>query len=270
MFLVIIIPCLNEEKTISDVIFRIPKTISCIAATQILVIDDGSSDRTADLANEAGARVISHNDNMGVGAAFNTGIEAAIELGADIVVNIDGDGQFSPEDISVLIKPILEGRADFVTASRFMDKSLTPEMPAVKKWGNRRIANMVSFLIRKRFYDVSCGFRAYSQEALLRLNLMGKFTYTQETFLDMAFRGVKIVEVPLKVRGEREFGTSRVAGNLFTYAGRSAKIIIRTFRDYKPMEFFGGIGLVLFTWAILLGGFFIGYYWRTGHFSPHL
>lgn len=270
MFLVIIIPCLNEEKTISDVISRIPKIISGIAAMQILVIDDGSSDRTADLANEAGATIISHTDNMGVGAAFNTGIEAAIDLGADVVVNMDGDGQFNPEDIPALIKPILDERADFVTASRFMDKSLIPEMPAVKKWGNRRIAHMVSMLIRKRFYDVSCGFRAYSKEAILNLNLMGKFTYTQETFLDLAFKGVKIKEVPLKIKGEREFGKSRVAANLLKYATQSAKIIIRTYRDYKPMEFFGRIALILFFFSVLIGGFFMGYYLKTGHFTPNL
>jgi len=244
--------------------------MSGISAVSVVVIDDGSDDCTAELARKAGATVLSHPENMGVGAAFNTGVDFAIEAGADIVVNMDGDGQFDPSDIPALIAPIVAGQADFVTASRFKDKTLTPRMPTLKKWGNRRIAGLVSFLIRRRVYDVSCGFRAYSQEALLRLNLMGKFTYTQETFLDLAFKGLKIVEIPLAIRGEREFGTSRVAGNLFNYASRSAKIIIRTFRDYKPMEFFGGIALVLFTWSILLGGFFIGYYWRTGHFSPHL
>ena len=270
MLLVIIIPCLNEEKTIQDVISRIPKQIEGISEIRIVVVDDGSSDRTADLARKAGATVISHGENLGVGAAFNTGIEAAVDLGADIVVNMDGDGQFNPRDIPILVKPILNGQADFVTASRFMDKSLTPEMPAVKKWGNRRIARMVSMLIRKRFYDVSCGFRAYSKEAILKLNLIGKFTYTQETFLDLAFKGVKIKEVPLKIKGEREFGKSRVAANLFKYAIQSAKIIIRTYRDYKPMEFFGRIAFILFFFSVLIGAFFMVHYLKTGHFSPNL
>lgn len=270
MLLVIIIPCLNEENTITEVISSIPQEMPGITSVKILVIDDGSTDSTACRAQEAGAKVIPHPENMGVGVAFHTGIDMAIEMGADIVVNMDGDGQFDPKDIPTLITPIIEGKADFVTASRFKDKSLEPQMPAIKKWGNKRIAGLISMLARKRFYDVSCGFRAYSQEALLRLNLMGKFTYTQETFLDFAFKGIKIVEVPLRIKGEREFGKSRVAGNLFNYAGRSATIILRTFRDYRPLEFFGLISIILFLFSLLLGGFFFGYYWKTGRFSPNL
>ncbi|MDZ7830651.1 MAG: glycosyltransferase family 2 protein [Desulfobacterales bacterium] len=269
MFLVILIPCFNEENTIRELILSIPKSIKGITKIEIIVIDDGSSDHTASRAEEAGAFVISHFRNMGVGAAFNTGVEKAIERGADIVVNIDGDGQFDPGDISCLIQPIIDGEAEFVTASRFMDKNLEPEMPVLKKWGNKRISSLISFLTKQQFHDVSCGFRAYSKEVLLKLNLMGKFTYTQETFLDLAFKEVKILEVPIKVKGEREYGQSRVAGNLWKYAINASKIIFRSFRDYQPFKFFFGISIGFFVLSFFLGTFFVGFYLVTGHFHPH-
>ena len=269
MHLIVIIPCLNEEKTIADVIKKIPGKFDGVSKRSVVVVDDGSSDKTAELAENAGAIVVQHPYNQGVGAAFQTGIETALKLRADIIVNMDGDGQFNPEDITKLIKPIISNEADFVSASRFMDASLIPVMPEIKKWGNKRIAHLVSFLVAKKFYDVSCGFRAYSKEAALRLNLFGHFTYTQETFLDLAFKGLKIIEVPIKVRGVREFGKSRVASNLFNYALNTSRIILRTFRDCRPMQFFSTISLVMFIVAFALGAFFIGHYIATGKFYPH-
>ena len=192
MKLVVMIPCLNEEKTIGGVIDQVPRQINSISELEILVIDDGSDDDTAEISKEHGATVVSHNRNMGVGKAFRTGISRALKMGADVVVNIDGDGQFNSKDIPKLIKPITTKKADFVTASRFKDDNLVPKMPAIKKWGNRRIARLISLLTGKRFYDVSCGFRAYSKETALRMNLFGKFTYTQETFLDLAFKNLRI------------------------------------------------------------------------------
>jgi len=269
MHLMILIPCLNEEKTIKQLISAIPRHFERIKKIEVTVIDDGSTDNTVKYAKEAGAHVISHNENKGVGAAFTTGIEMAIESGAEIVVNMDGDGQFNPDDIPALIEPIIAGKADFVTASRFIEKRLEPEMPGIKKWGNKRIASLISFLTNQKFHDVSCGFRAYSSEALLRINLFGQFTYTQETFIDLAFKGLKIIEIPISVRGEREYGESRVAGNLWIYAINSAKIIFRTFKDYKPFRFFFSISLVLFLLSLALGVFFISYYIETGHFRGH-
>ena len=270
MYLIVIIPCLNEEKSIGRVIDSIPSDIAGMDKIDVLVVDDGSSDGSVQTAKDHGAMVVSHPFNMGVGAAFNTGISEAIKLGAEVAVNIDADGQFDPADIPTLVAPVAEGKADFVTASRFKDRGLVPVMPAIKKWGNRRIANLISVLTRQKFYDVSCGFRAYSRETLLHLNLIGKFTYTQETFLDLAFKDMKIKEIPLQVRGEREFGQSRVAGNLWTYALNTARIIFKTFRDYKPFRFFGFVALVLFLISLGLGGFFFLHYFRTGAFSGHL
>lgn len=268
--LVVIIPCLNEEPTIGEVISGIPMTIRGVDKTEVIVVDDGSSDATVRMAEEHGASVISHGKNLGVGAAFNTGISEAISRGCDIVVNMDGDGQFEPGDIPKLVAPILSGHADFVTASRFLEPGLIPEMPAVKKYGNKAMSGLISMLTRQKFYDVSCGFRAYSKEALLRLNLMGQFTYTQETFLDLAFKDLVIKEVPLEVKGEREFGTSRVAGSIGRYAFNTAKIIFRTFRDYKPLQFFGAISATFFLCSLALGIFFLGHYFYTGRFSGHL
>lgn len=270
MKLRIIIPCLNEERTIGEVIDRIPKDIRGITSLEISVVDDGSGDATSAKASEKGAIVLRHTRNQGVGAAFRTGLEAAILGGADVILNMDGDGQFNPDDIPKLIGPILEGEADMVTASRFIEKKLEPEMPKIKLWGNKAIAFMLSQIMRQRFYDVSCGFRAYSREAALNLNLIGDFTYTHETLLNLAFKGFRIVEMPIKVKGERSYGTSRVAGSIPRYAKNSASIIFKSYRDYRPFWFFTLLGLCFFTVSASLLAFFFAYYFTTGRFSGHL
>lgn len=266
--LCVMIPALNEEATIGDVIRRIPK-MDGVGETVVVVIDDGSTDRTAELACAAGATVVSHPERKGLSAAFQTGVNHAIDVGADLVVNIDADGQFDPADIPALLQPLIDGKADFVSASRFINPDLRPEMPWVKYMGNMVLARVISYLTGNRFHDVSCGFRAYTADTLLRLNLFGDFTYTQETFLDLSFKGVRIREVPVKVRGVRQFGKSRIASNLFEYAVRSSRIIFRSFSDYRPMRLFGAISAVLFVLAALLIVFLGVHYARTGAFSPH-
>lgn len=270
MHLVIVIPCLNEEESIREVLASIPETMAGVERIDVVVVDDGSTDNTARVASDSGAEVISHTKNSGVGVAFHTGLNRAIELCADIVVNMDGDGQFDGRDIPRLVEPILHGRADFVTASRFKDKHLIPKMSWVKRWGNHGMSALISFLIGEKFYDVSCGFRAYSREAILRLNLMGEFTYTQESFLDLAFKNFKIVEIPLKIQGERSHGNSRVVKSIGNYAMNTAKIILRTFRDYKPLKFFGYISFLLFLASCFLGGVFFNHYLQTGKFTQYL
>jgi hypothetical protein len=165
--------------------------------------------------------------------------------------------------------PILEDKADMVTTSRFTDISLIPEMPWIKKWGNRRVANIVNKLGGLDMRDVSCGFRAYKRDTALRVMLLGGHTYTHEIILDMAFRGLRIIEVPVKVLGVRKVGKSKVASNLFVYGGRSLFIMLRAFRDYKPMWVFGGISTVFLILAVLCGSFVIVHYFRTGAFSPY-
>jgi glycosyltransferase involved in cell wall biosynthesis len=247
----------------------VPLQIDGVDEIEIVVVDDGSTDRTKLVAESVGATVVSHTTNKGVGAAFHTGIKTALIRGADIVVNIDADGQFNPLDIPLLLQPILEGKADFVTASRFKDSSMIPQMPKIKIWGNRRIAQLISVLTYQKFYDVSCGFRAYSRDAALRLTLFGQFTYTQETFLDLVFKGTNILEVPLHVRGERAFGESKVASNLWKYAAMTSKIIFRAFRDYRPLRFFTWVSLPFIVIGVLLEIFLIMHYALSGRFSPH-
>jgi glycosyltransferase involved in cell wall biosynthesis len=266
--IVVVMPALNEERTVAEVIGRVPVVIDGLA-TRVLV-DDGSSDRTAELARAAGAEVVSHPRTLGVGAAFRTGLARALAAGATAVVTIDSDGQFSPEDIPAVAGPVLRGEADMATASRFIDPALVPKMPWVKKWGNRRMAALVSKLTGQRFHDVACGFRAYSRRAAASLNLTGKFTYTQEVFLGLAFRDFAIREVPIEVRGVREFGESRVASNLWRYGTNTLKIIFRCYRDYKPMRFFGTIATGLICPGLVLWGFLAGHYASHGRFSPHI
>ncbi len=269
MNLIVQMPALNEAKTIRNVMEAIPRTIPGITAITVVVVDDGSTDGTGDLARSAGAHVLRHEQPRGVGAAFRTGINHAIETNADIVVTIDSDGQFNPVDIPAVIRPILEDQADFVTASRFADSALEPEMPASKRWGNAFMARWVSSLVKQRFHDVSCGFRAYGRNAFMRLLLLGEFTYTHETFLSLAYSGVRITEVPVKVRGTREHGKSRVAGNLFRYGWRTAMIILKTYRDYRPLRFFGVLSTICFAMAFCLLAFLMYTRLETGRFTPH-
>jgi glycosyltransferase involved in cell wall biosynthesis len=259
-----VVPAYNEAKFIGGVLDRMPDYVDTI-----VVVDDGSRDETPHIARAKGALVVTHNINRGVGAAFHTGVDKALKLNVDIMVTIDADGQFDPKDIDTLIDPISDGSADFVTASRFKDKNLAPTMSRIKYWGNIGMSRLISFLTGQKFYDVSCGFRAYSKEALLRLNLFGQFTYTQETFIDLAFKNLTIREVPLSVEGEREHGHSKVAKNLFRYAYRTSKIILRAFRDYKPLKFFGFISGLIVCVGVLLEASLFWHYFQTGSFSPY-
>lgn len=267
--LVVIIPALNEAKTIASVIDRIPRNLEGISTVEVLVVNDGSTDQTKSISEKKGAVVISHHEPMGVGAAFHSGINEALAMNADIIVNVDADGQFSPEDIPTLIKPIQEGKAEFVTTTRFAKKELVPDMPAIKKWGNKMVTHIVNFITKKNFTDVSCGFRAYSRDAALRMSLFGKFTYTQETFIDLAFKNVRMMEIPLKVIGERQHGRSRVASNIWRYGIKSASIMFRAARDYRPFYFFGVPGIIVLIAGVASGLFLLGHYVATGQTSPY-
>ncbi len=260
----VVIPALNEEIQIGKTIAAIPDFVD-----KVIIVDDGSTDETANIAKEHKAFVISHETNRGVGAAFKSGVNKVIRDKIDIMVNMDADGQFNPEDIKSLITPILEGNYDFVTASRFKDPSLYPKMTKVKFWGNRFMSWFISKLTRKKFYDVSCGFRAYTRETLLRLNLFGDFTYTQETFIDLVFKNMRMAEIPTKVRGQREFGKSRVASNVLKYAYRTFKIIIRTYRDYRPYKLFGFLAFISFLASVGFGMVLLIHYLQTGFFTPN-
>lgn len=260
----VVLPALNEEASIGSVIEKIPDFVD-----HVIVVNDGSTDATKAISESKGAIVVTHSENKGLGLAFKSGLDKVLALKGDIMVNMDADGQFSPNDIEKLILPIINKKADFVTASRFKKKEFWPEMSTVKFYGNQFMSYWISKIVGQRFYDVSCGFRAYSRDTLLKLNLFGKFTYTQETFIDLAFKELTILEVPTKIRGTREFGKSRMASNLFKYGYRTSSIILRSLRDYKPLRLFGYLSMVTFLISISLLIFFIGNYINTGNFSPH-
>lgn len=270
--LIVFIPALNEAATISQVIKQIPKKIKSYSVT-VLVVDDGSTDDTVAVATQSGAQIVSHTANLGVGKAFQTGLDQALEQHADILVNIDADGQFDPKQIPLLIQPIVDNEADFVASDRFTDRQTglrrkPDNMPTIKYYGNFLMAKLISFLAGQTFNDVSCGFRAYNRHTILTLNLTGKFTYTQESFLDLATKDIRITSIPVDVKyfPERK---SRVAHNLFAFAFKTLNIILRSFRDYKPLIFFTYLSLIPFLVGLGSGTFVLFYYLNNQQFTPY-
>lgn len=252
------IPVFNEEKTLGSIIEKIRRIQFQNTEFSILIVDDGSRDRSATIAEEHGAVLIKHNINRGLGYAFRTAVKYATDNLYDIMVTIDGDGQFDPTDIMKLIDPILKDESDFVTASRFRNKDFSPIMPILKRWGNHQVTRLINRITKLNLHDVSCGFRAYSLDALLSLDLIGDFTYTHETILVMAFRGLRIKEVDVLVNGERQFGKSKVASSIFKYAFNALLIIIKYLRDYKPFNFFGVTSLSFLILGLLCLVYFTG------------
>lgn len=266
--LVVVIPALNEAATIANVVTRVPRNLPGIDRIEVLVIDDGSSDGTAECAIQAGAFCFRNDRNEGLGAAIKTGLALSLLSGADAIAHIDADGQFAPEDLKYLVEPIVSGRAGFATCTRFAVPELQPQMPWIKLRGNAWVCGIVNSITGHKFTDVSCGFRAYSRETALKLTIWSRFTYTQESFIRLAHLGVPIVEVPLRVRGEREFGESRIARNLWKFGSQIFIIMLRAMRDTQPLTFFG---LLAFSLACL-GGLQLGvvlcqFLW-AGHAAP--
>lgn len=267
MKLLIYMPALNEEEGLGGVIKDMPKHIDGIDEISILVVDDGSTDNTVKVAKENGADVVSHGSNKGVGSAFQSAVGYALDNRVDILVSIDADRQFNSKQIPEIVQPILNDKADMVTGDRF-SKGMPENMPKSKYWGNRQMSRLISIISGKKFRDVSCGFRAYNREALLRLNLFGAFTYTQETIMDMVFKGMRVVEFSVDIKYFKE-RKSRVAGSILNYTFRTLKIIVKTLRDYKPMLFFGGMGSVVLLIGMVFEIFMFTHYFITGKFTPY-
>jgi glycosyltransferase involved in cell wall biosynthesis len=260
-------PALNEEKDIKHVIAALPKAIDGIDCIEHLVIDDGSTDQTAELALAAGAKVILHRRNRGVGVAFQSAVQFALENEADILVGIDADRQFDPTEIPTLIEPILTEKADMVIGNRFT-VGMPANMPDLKYWGNKKIAQLVSYVSGQTFEDVSCGFRANSREALLHLNIFAQFTYTHETILSLAYQGLRIVEHPITVKYDPE-RKSRVAASILNYAMQTSKIVLRVMLDYRPIRVFGSLSAIFISIGIGFELFLFGHYLLTKSFSPY-
>ncbi|MFA4817368.1 MAG: glycosyltransferase family 2 protein [Parcubacteria group bacterium] len=256
MKLVVNIPAFNEEEKLAETIKNIPRNFRGIDEVFIQIIDDGSRDKTAEIAREAGADFIhSHRANRGIGITFRTAVEKALRNGADIMVNIDADGQFDCADIEKLVRPILNGEADMVSADRFSEKT-AQDIPWIKSFLNRVAARLIGGFMNTKIYDLTCGFRAYSREALLRLNLPGDFTYTQEVIIDLLGKNLKIRWIPVNVKyfSERK---SRVVRSVYRYVNNSFKIILKAIRDVRPMKFFGIPGLFLIFLAFISFGIFL-------------
>ncbi len=268
MKLVVNLPAFNEESAIANTIKKIPRSLSGVREVVIQVINDGSSDRTAEVAKEAGAdAVYSHSTNRGIGVVFRTSVEKALEQGADIMVNIDADGQFDPGDIPKLIQPIQKGEADMVSADRFTENTAV-NIPWIKSFLNRFAAWIIGKFMNKKINDLTCGFRAYNREVMLRLNLPGDFTYTQEVIIDALGKNLKIKWIPVKVTYFKE-RKSRVVRSIYRYINNSFKIILKAIRDVRPMKFFGIPGIVLILVSLLTFLFFLILYFQEFKVSPY-
>ena len=268
MRLIVNLPAYNEAEKIAETIKRIPRQIDGVDEVLVQVIDDGSKDNTFTIAKEAGAELVYTNGvNRGVGKTFRHAVERALENGADIMVNIDADGQFDPEDIKKIIQPVLSQEVDMVSADRF-DHLAAKNIPFIKDVLNRLAARLIGSFMNVKIKDLTCGFRAYSRETLLRLNLPGDYTYTQEVIIDALGKNLKIKWVPVAVTyyaGRK----SRVVKTIWSYVNNSFRIIIRAIRDVRPMKFFGIPGLFLMLVGIAFFITFLVFYSQDLKISPY-
>jgi glycosyltransferase involved in cell wall biosynthesis len=270
MRLIINIPAYNEAEAIEKTIRGLPREIFGVDEVFVQVIDDGSSDNTAQVAREAGADfVYSHNTNRGIGKTFRTAVESALENGADLFVNIDADGQFDSADIPSLLQPIFNGNADMVVADRFGDKSKKAKnIPWIKDALNRLAATIVGGFLKTKINDLTCGYRALNKETMLRLNLPGDFTYTQETIIDAVGKNLKIVWVPVNVTYFKD-RKSRVVKTIGQFVSSSTGIIIKAIRDVRPLKFFGIPGAFLISIALILFVVFLTLYFQELKITPY-
>lgn len=256
MRLVVQIPCLNEEQTLPLVLESIPKEIPGIDEIIVLVIDDGSTDRTTEVAREHGAtEVVRHARNRGLGRSFHDGVQRALELGADILVNTDGDNQYPQDRIPDLVRPILQGRADMVIADRQVQlvEHFSPLKIKLQKLGSR----IVNRAAGTDLPDAASGFRAYSRDSLMLLNTITRFSYCMETIIQAGNKKLKIESVPVVTNAKTR--ESRLFKSMHQHVLNSAAAIIRGYVMYKPYviftflaAFFGVLGLIPFArWAIL-------------------
>ena len=266
MKILVTIPAYNEEKTIGILISRIHKVMRSNRYNyQILVVDDGSSDKTVKVAKTAKAIVYSHPKNYGLAETFRTEIEKSLELGADVIVHIDADIQYQPEEIPKLIKEIQDGYS-LVLGSRFLGK--IEHMQCINKFGNKAFSDIVSQIAEMRISDAQTGFRAFTKEFAKKVKIKSDHTYTQEQIIRAVKNKFKIKEIPIYFAKRKD--KSRLISNPFSYALRAWINILRIYRDYKPLKFFGIIGFLIFTIGLLIGGYLLYVHFTTGisgHFA---
>jgi glycosyltransferase involved in cell wall biosynthesis len=265
--LIIQIPCFNEEKSLPVTLKELPRELPGVSEIEWLIIDDGSQDRTVEVARELGVdhvvRLIRH---QGLAKGFMAGIQACVELGADIIVNTDADNQYNAADIPKLIQPILDGDAEIVVGARPIAeiKHFSPLKKLFQKWGSW----MVRKVSQTEVEDAPSGFRAISREAAMHMHVFSEYTYTIETIIQAGQKGMAIVSVP--IRTNDFLRKSRLIHSIPTYLARSTNTILRIFMTYQPFSFFRIPGVIFFVTGIVLGLRFLYFYIFTGNSSGHI
>lgn len=258
--LIIQIPCYNEEETLPVTIKDLPRSIEGVDIIETLIIDDGSSDKTVDVARSLGVNhIIHHTNNKGLAEAFMSGLDACLKLGANIIVNTDGDNQYCGDSIADLIQPILKGEADIVIGDRQVNR--IPHFSFIKKRLQTLGSWVVSHVSGTQVPDVTSGFRAFSREAVLRLNVISDFTYTLETIIQAGKKNIALISVP--VRTNKELRHSRLFKSIPSYLKRSINTIFRIYTMYEPFKSFSIIGGVVFSGGFLLSLRFLYFYFTS-------
>lgn len=266
MRLVIQVPCLNEEQSLALVLAGMPASITGVDQIDVLVIDDGSTDRTAEVAQKfRGVRCISSGYTRGLARGFQRGVDEALKLGADIIVNIDGDNQYDPRSIPNLIKPIIEGSADIVIGDRQpgRNKDFSVSKRFLQRFGSWTV-RMMSDL---RVPDAVSGFRAYSREAALSINVMTTFSYTVETLIHAGQNGLRVTSVPVDInKTERP---SRLFKNIPSFVARQMATLMRSMLMYRSLALFVSLGLALIFVGVLPVARFL-YFFVVGQGDGHI
>ena len=240
MKLIVQIPCYNEEKTLPQTIADIPKTIDGIDRVEILVIDDGSTDNTVGVARKNGAdHVVRHTKNIGLARSFKTGLDACLRLGADIIVNTDGDNQYQGRYIPELIRPILDGRADIVIGDRETDK--IPHFSPAKKRMQKTGSFVVRLLSDTTVPDAVSGFRAFTRAAAMQMNIVSPFSYTIETVIQAGKKNLAVTSVPVGTNAKTR--ESRLYKSIPNFLERSVTTMVRMYAMYQPLRVFFYIGM---------------------------
>jgi glycosyltransferase involved in cell wall biosynthesis len=261
MKLIIQIPCYNEEQTLGIALSALPRTVPGIDCVEWLVIDDGSTDRTVEIAQSHGVdHVVRLPRNQGLARAFMAGLEASLKAGADIIVNTDADNQYCAGDIPKLVEPVIEGKADIVIGARSI--SDIEHFSFIKKRLQKIGSAVVRIASNTDVPDAPSGFRAISRNAAMQLNVFNSYTYTLETIIQAGQKGMAITSVP--VRTNKDLRPSRLVKNIPSYVLRSVITILRIFMTYRPFRFFAIPGIFSFIAGFLIGMRFVYYFFTSG------
>jgi len=266
MKLIIQIPCYNEQETLPATLGSLPRKVPGFRKVEWLIINDGSTDDTERVARECGVdHIVRHARNKGLARAFTTGIDACVSLGADVIVNTDADNQYNAGDIPALVAPILAGEAEIVVGSRPIGE--IREFSFIKKMLQRLGSAVVRFVSRTDIPDAPSGFRAFSRDAAMRLNVFNSYTYTLETLVQAGRKNVAVASVPVRVNEKTR--ESRLIRTIPSYLFRSIVTLVRIAVVYRPFRFFMAAGLALFLGGALLGVRYL-YYYFIGSGAGHI